>query len=125
MDLFAPNKEVNNYGARSKKNLKVASITDKSYVPTGLSKAQYDSIRKKEAAKKASNYDRNVKKAGKFQGFDQFYEKRGTAEGGAWLKAPGRGHTFAKTKYDMGADLSSNTKGWKDATGSIIGIGKK
>jgi hypothetical protein len=121
MDLFAPNKEVNDYGARNKKNLKVASLTAKSYVPSGLSKAQYEDIRKKEAAKKAQNYDRNVKKAGKFQGFDEFYNKRGTAEGGSWLKAPGRGHTFAKTKYDMGENLSANTKGWKDAAGSVLG----
>jgi hypothetical protein len=121
LDLFAPNKEVNDYGARNKKNLKVASLTAKSYVPTGLSKAEYENIRKKEAAKKAQNYERNVKKAGKFQGFDAFYEKRGTAEGGSWLKAPGRGHTFAKTKYDFGEKSSEQTKGWKDAQGTIFG----
>ena len=41
-----------------------------------------------------------MNKAFKYQGFDQFYLKRGTNPDGAWLKAAGRGHTFAKTKYD-------------------------
>jgi hypothetical protein len=65
-----------------------------------LSPAQYKKIRDAEQKKKDDNYKRNVSKAFKFQDFDQFYLKRGTAEGGKWLKEAGRGHTFAKTKYD-------------------------
>jgi hypothetical protein len=80
--------------------LKVGSITDKSYVPAGLSPEQYKKIRAADQAKKDNNYKKNVSKAFKFQDFDQFYLKRGTSEGGSWLKAPGRGHTFTKTKYD-------------------------
>lgn len=80
--------------------MKQGKLTDKSYVPAGLTKAQYEKIRAEDAKKKASNYEKNVKKAFKYQDFDQFYLKRGTQEGGAWLKAAGRGHTFAKTKYD-------------------------
>ena len=80
--------------------MKQGKLTEKSYVPAGLTKAQYEKVRAADAAKKANNYDKNVKKAFKYQDFDQFYLKRGTSEGGSWLKAAGRGHTFAKTKYD-------------------------
>ena len=85
---------------RCRVQLKQGKLTDNSYVPAGLSKAEYEKVRSKDAAKKSSNYDRNVKKAFKFQDFDQFYLKRGTSEGGSWLKSAGRGHTFTKTKYD-------------------------
>lgn len=81
--------------------LKQGKLTDNSYVPAGLTRAQYEKIRASDKSKADSNYQRNVAKAGKFQDFDQFYLKRGTSEGGNWLKAPGRGHTFAKTKYDF------------------------
>ena len=85
---------------------------------------QYAKIRDAEEKKKASNYDYNVKKAGKFLGYDEFYMKRGTEVGGSWMKAPGKGHRFAKTKYDWGGqDLP--TKGWKDAVGSVLNTGKK
>jgi len=81
--------------------LKQGKITDNSYIPAGLSKAEYEKIRAADQAKKDNNYAKNVKKAFKFQDFDEFYLKRGTSEGGAWLKSAGRGHTFAKTKYDF------------------------
>ena len=100
MDLFAPNKDVNTYGARKSKNLKVGKIGDNSYIPNGLTVDQYNKIRAAEQKKKESNYDKNVKKAFKFVDFTDWYLKRGTAEGGSFLKAPGRGHTFAKTKFD-------------------------
>ena len=80
--------------------LKQGQLSDKSYVPAGLTKAQYAAVRAKDENKKASNYERNVKKAFKWKDFDQFYLNRGTSEGGDWLKKDGKGHTFAKTKYD-------------------------
>ena len=65
-----------------------------------MTASQYNSIRAQEAAKKEANYQRNVKKAFKFINFTDFYLKRGTSEGGSWLKSAGRGHEFVKTKYD-------------------------
>ena len=85
-----------------------------------MTAAEYAKIRNAEEAKKKATYDMNVKKAGKFLGFDDFYNKRGTDADGAWLKAPGRGHTFAKTKYDYSGG-KDETKGWSDAVGSIFG----
>ena len=87
--------------------VKLGSIGAKSYVPSGLSPAQYDKIRKAEAAKKEANYKRNVQKAGKFLGYDEFYLKRGTDLNGAWKKSPTLGHRMAKLKYEID---SSNTK---------------
>jgi hypothetical protein len=123
MDLFAPNPNVNTYGARKTKNLKVGSITDKSYVPSGLSASQYTKIREAEQKKKDANYQKNVAKAGKFLDFTNFYLKRGTGEGGNWLKAAGRGHTFAKTKYDYSGG-KDETKKFESTTASSI-FGKK
>lgn len=120
MDLFSPKADQNDYGARTKKGIKQGSITSNSYVPAGLSADEYRKVRAADAAKAKSQYDKNVAKAGKYLGFDEFYEKRGTTEGGNWLKAPGRGHTFAKTKYDYSGG-KDDTKGWKDAMGSIFG----
>lgn len=76
-------------------------------MPTGLSAEQYKKVRASDSAKKDNNYKRNVGKAFKFQDFDQFYLKRGTSEGGSWLKKEGRGHTFAKTKYDYSGSASN------------------
>lgn len=100
MDLWAPRKDSNKYGARAKKNLKQGSIGANGYVPDGLTAAQYNSIRQKEAAAKQAKYEEKKSKAFKFLDFTDFYLKRGTSEGGSWLKAPGRGHEFVKTKYD-------------------------
>ena len=91
-----------------------------SYVPDGLSLAEYQKVRDADAGKAKSNYNKNVKKAGKFLAFDDFYNKRGTTEGGTWLSAPGKGHTFAKTKYDFSGG-KDDTKGWSDAMGQVFG----
>jgi hypothetical protein len=105
MDLFEPNKTQNDYGARAgKKSTGVAKLNDNSYVPFGLTKAQYEKIRSDEVAKKAANYDRNVKKAFKFQDYTDFYTKRGSDENGSWMKLPNRGHDMAKTKYDWSGE---------------------
>ena len=104
MDLWEPVKDSNDYGGRAKKNLKTGQLTDKSYVPFGLTKAQYEKIRSEEAAKKDANYQRNVKKAGVFTDYTDFYKKRGTAENGSWMKLPNRGHEMAKTKYDWSGE---------------------
>mmetsp|Transcript_22563 Transcript_22563/g.49208 ORF Transcript_22563/g.49208 Transcript_22563/m.49208 type:complete len:161 (-) Transcript_22563:252-734(-) len=120
MDLFAPKADQNDYGARGKKNLKIGDVGSSSYVPNGLTLEQYKAVRNQDAQKAAARYQKNVAKAGKFLDFDKFYEQRGTSEGGNWLKAPGRGHTFAKTKYDFSGE-QDDTKGWGDAMGNIFG----
>mmetsp|Transcript_1466 Transcript_1466/g.3056 ORF Transcript_1466/g.3056 Transcript_1466/m.3056 type:complete len:164 (-) Transcript_1466:200-691(-) len=110
MDLFAPKKDQNTYGARSKKNLKIGEITKGSYVPNGLSAKDYANLRKKEAAKKESNYQRNVKKAGVFEDYTEFYVKRGTDTKQAWAKDINLGHRMAKTKFDWsGKKISATT----------------
>jgi len=83
-----------------------------------LTRDEYKKIRANEKKKVDDNYQKNVNKAFKFQGFDAFYEKRGTDEGGKWLKAPGRGHTFAKLKYDI---VEENVKKPEAFSGSIFG----
>ena len=100
LDLWAPVKDSNDYGGRSKKNIKTGKLTDKSYVPSGLTRAQYEKIRKDADAKKAANYQKNVAKAGVFEDYTQFYLKRGTEENGSWMSMPNRGHRMAKTKFD-------------------------
>ena len=119
MDLFAPNPTVNTYGSRSKKNLKVGTITDKSYVPNGLTAEQYKKVRAQEQQKKDANYARNVNKAFKFQDYTEFYMKRGTSEGGSWLKSAGKGHTFAKTKFDW-TGKKAEAKLFESASASSI-----
>jgi len=108
MDLWAPVKDSNSYGARSKKNIKTGKLTSNSYVPSGLSKAQYEKVRSDADAKKDARYAKNVKKAGKFLGFSVFYQKRGTKVGGEWMDEPNRGHDMAKTKYDWSVDSKGN-----------------
>jgi hypothetical protein len=110
MDLFAPNPNVNDYGARSKKGIKQGKLTDKSYVPDGLTKAQYEKFRAEEEKKKADNYARNVAKAGKFLGFNEFYQKRGTDLNQGWVKSATKGHEMVKTKYDWSG--KDPAKGW-------------
>ena len=101
MDLFAPNADQNKYGARNRKDLSVGKITEgKSYVPAGLTAAQYEKIRAEQDAKKKANYQRNVAKAGKFQDYTEFYKKRGTDTNQSWIKTVTRGHEMVKTKYD-------------------------
>jgi hypothetical protein len=112
MDLFAPNKNINTYGARKSKNVGVGKIeAGKSYVPDGLTTAQYSKVRANEAAKKDQNYDRNVKKAFKFQDYTEFYLKRGTELSQGWIKEVTRGHEMVKTKYDW-SGKTQQSKGW-------------
>ncbi|CAB9503810.1 expressed unknown protein [Seminavis robusta] len=112
MDLFAPKKDQNKYGARTGKNLKIGTIGSGSYVPDGLTQAQYNKIRAEAASKKEANYQRNVAKAGKFEDFTEFYKQRGTSEGGSWLKAAGRGHKYVKTKYDWSGEKKDTATFW-------------
>jgi len=100
MDLFAPNKTQNDYGARSKKDMKVASLGNNSYIPSGLTKDQYEKLRKNESVKKSANYEKNVKKAGVFEDYTEFYTKRGTDTKADWKKDVTLGHRMAKTKFD-------------------------
>merc|ERR1712194_289723 len=92
LDLWADVSTSNDYGARGKKKVKTGTLTSKSYIPSGLTKAQYE--------KKAANYQRNVKKAGVFEDYTEFYTERGTNENGGWMKLPNAGHRMAKTKFD-------------------------
>jgi hypothetical protein len=66
-----------------------------------LTQAQYQKIRDAETAKKKANYDRNVKKAGIFEDYTEFYLKRGTDSNQKWAKSATNGHRMAKTKYDF------------------------
>jgi hypothetical protein len=78
----------------------MGSIGGNSYVPEGLTREQYDKIRNQDKSKRDQNYQKNVAKAGKFENFTSFYLKRGTNEGGSWMKNPTRGHRMVKTKFD-------------------------
>jgi hypothetical protein len=104
LDLWAPVADSNDYGARSKKKIGTGKLTEKSYIPSGLTKAQYEKIRAEADKKKAANYQRNVAKAGVFDNYTEFYLKRGSDEGGNWLKLPNLGHRMAKTKYDWSGE---------------------
>lgn len=104
MDLFAPKKDQNDYGARNSKNVSVGKLGNNSYVPAGLTREEFDKVRKGEAAKKKSNYERNVKKAGVFEDYTEFYIKRGTDTKSNWKKDVNLGHRMAKTKYDWSGD---------------------
>jgi hypothetical protein len=110
LDLWEPVKNSNDYGARNNKNVKVGKLTDRSYVPLGLTKAQYEKIRADEQAKKAANYQKNVAKAGKFLDYTEFYLARGTDLKDSWYNAPNRGHRMAKTKYDWSGETNANPK---------------
>lgn len=100
MDLYAPKKDQNDYGARNNKSAGIAKLGGNSYVPNGLTRDQYEKVRQGEVAKKASNYQKNVAKAGKFEDYTEFYLKRGTELNQAWKKNVNLGHKMVKTKYD-------------------------
>jgi hypothetical protein len=107
MDLFDRKKSM--YGARSSKDLKVGKIGATSYIPSGLTKEQYEKVRKGSQEKKDANYKKNVKKAGIFNDYTDFYMKRGTDLNAAWKKSVTLGHDMAKTKFDWsGADFNNN-----------------
>uniref|UniRef100_A0A7S2A531 PS II complex 12 kDa extrinsic protein n=1 Tax=Trieres chinensis TaxID=1514140 RepID=A0A7S2A531_TRICV len=110
MDLFAPVSDQNDYGARNKKNLKTGKIGTGSYVPSGLSAAEYQKIRDEADAKKAANYQKNVAKAGKFIDYTDWYIKRGTDVKDSWIKDVNRGHTMAKTKFDWSGKSDPSKK---------------
>ena len=81
--------------------LKIGEIKEgASYVPAGLSAAEYNKFRAAEAAKKKARYEANVKKAGVFEDYTEWYKKRGTDTSQAWKKTATNGHRMAKTKYD-------------------------
>merc|ERR1712232_651668 len=105
--------------SQSKKSF-LRNLGRRSYVPSGLTKSQYEAIRKKDDTKKEKNYQKNVAKAGKFLDYTDYYTKRGTDKNEGWYNAPGRGHSFAKPKYDY-----SGSKGDEPGYGGVnIGIKK-
>lgn len=69
-------------------------------MPAGLSAAEYNKVRAAEQAKKKARYEANVKKAGIFEDYTDWYKKRGTDTNQAWAKDVNLGHRMAKTKYD-------------------------
>merc|ERR1719275_278276 len=113
LDLWAPVSTSNQYGARSKKNVKTGQLTNRSYVPTGLTKAQYEQVRKEADNKKNAVYAKNVKKAGKFKRFSDFYQGRGTTVGGSWMNEDNRGHIMCKTKYDWSGETTDDLPFWR------------
>jgi hypothetical protein len=125
MDLFAPKKDQNNYGARAKKDIKVGTLTNKSYIPNGLTQAEYDKIRKAEFAKKQSKYQEKEKKAFKFIDYTEWYTKRGTElDKGSWYADINKGHTMVKTKFDWSGKKDEAKKFESASAPSIFG-GKK
>jgi len=109
MDLWADVSDSNDYGARGKKaSTSTAGLSNRSYVPSGLTKAQYEKVRADANKKKDANYQKNVKKAGIFQDYTDFYMKRGSDENGSWMKLPNRGHDMAKTKFDWSGETNAN-----------------
>uniref|UniRef100_A0A7S1VRA8 PS II complex 12 kDa extrinsic protein n=1 Tax=Grammatophora oceanica TaxID=210454 RepID=A0A7S1VRA8_9STRA len=114
MDLFAPNPNVNTYGARSKKKLGGGKLGAKSYVPAGLSKSEYEKVRSADQKVKDERYAKNVKKAGKFQDYTKFYIQRGTDTSDSWIKSVTRGHDMAKTKYDWSGKTETAKKWAKE-----------
>ena len=116
MDLWAPVADSNDYGARSKKKIVTGQLTDRSYVPAGLTKAQYEKIRAEADKKKAANYQKNVAKAGVFIDYTDFYRKRGTDVNGSWMKLPNLGHRMAKTKFDWSGETKDATPMWTGVT---------
>lgn len=133
LDLWAPVADSNDYGARSNKKIVTGKLTEKSYIPSGLTKAQYEKIRAEADKKKAANYQKNVAKAGVFDNYTEFYLKRGSDEGGNWLNLPNLGHRMAKTKYDWsgeteGAFVNRADGAIKEKAGGAAkktGVGKK
>lgn len=111
MDLFAPVSDQNDYGARNKKNLSSGKLGDSSYVPAGLTKAQYEAIRAADEKKKKDNYAKNVAKAGVFTDYTAWYTKRGTDTSEGWAKSVTKGHEMAKTKYDWSGEKDENKQG--------------
>merc|ERR1712161_27732 len=103
----APTKKRNDYGGRKTKNLKVGALSANSYVPNGMTQREYTKMRFDEKAKKDANYQRNVKKAGIFMDYTDFYLKRGTDVKDDWYGVT-NGHDMAKTKYD-----------WSGGTGGL------
>mmetsp|Transcript_22512 Transcript_22512/g.21632 ORF Transcript_22512/g.21632 Transcript_22512/m.21632 type:complete len:160 (-) Transcript_22512:257-736(-) len=108
MDLFAPNADQNDYGARNKKTMKTSKLGGNSYVPNGLTREQYEKVRQGEVNKKAKNYQKNVAKAGKFEDYTDFYLKRGTDVKQGWKKDVNLGHKMVKTKFDWSGKAGSD-----------------
>jgi hypothetical protein len=97
--------------------LKVGEITSgKSYVPSGLTAAQFNKVRADASKKKSARYDMNVKKAGVFEDYTEFYLKRGTDKKQDWKNSGTLGHRMAKTKYDW-TGLSDKPLWAKDVKG--------
>lgn len=100
--------------------LPTGKLGAKSYVPDGLSKAQYEKLRTGERAKKEANYQKNVAKGGKFLDYTKFYLDRGTDTNASWYDRVDGGHRMAKTKYDY-----SGTQGDEPMFGGVGVKGKK
>merc|ERR1712087_198491 len=126
LDLFEPVKTQNDYGARNSKNLKVGDIKEgSSYVPAGLTAAQYNKVRADEQAAKKARYAKNVAKAGIFEDYTDWYKARGTDTNQAWAKDVNLGHRMAKTKYDWSGEGDKPLWAKKAGTGKKAAAPKK
>lgn len=121
MDLWKDRADSNMYNARSTKNLKPAAIKKgTSYVPSGLTAAQYASVRSKDYKTSEANYKRNAAKGGVYQNFTAWYTKRGTDSSATW-RGVTNGHSFAKTKYDWGSGVFFDGKADAKTPEGIVG----
>ncbi|GMI46424.1 hypothetical protein TrCOL_g1221 [Triparma columacea] len=126
MDLWKDKSDSNDYGGRSKKvewtSKGLGKIEQgKSYVPSGMTAAQFNAMRAKERQQKEKNYQKNVAKAGKFEDYTEFYKKRGTDLNGSWLKSVTNGHKMVKTKYDWGGEDGQNLSDMKQFESNLKG----
>lgn len=103
MDLWAPVKDSNQYGARRQKSMAVGKLSKNSYVPAGMSKADYDKIRTNEKQAKTNRYNKYAAKKDEYGDFQDFYVARGTDKNAAW-KSVTNNHAMCKTKYDWQGD---------------------
>ena len=75
----------------------MGKLTNNSYVPSGMSKAEYDKIRTKEKQSKEQKHNKYAGKKDEYGEFQDFYAQHGTDKNAAW-------RTMCKTKYDWQGD---------------------
>jgi len=103
MDLWKPVSKSNEYGARRGKDIRQGKLAKNSYVPAGMSKAEYEKIRTTESRKKTDRYNKYAAVGEEYGDFQDFYAQRGTDSNAQW-RGTTNGHTMCKTKYDWQGD---------------------
>merc|ERR1712050_442629 len=72
-----------------------------------------------------ANYQRNVKKAGIFENYTEFYLKRGTSMDFKWADGITNGHKMVKTKFDWSGKTDVTKQFESSTASSIFGPKKK